>query len=229
MKKATYVLLPLLVQLVGGCSDDNPAADQAKVERAAPRETGSTAIADEKLVVAFGDSLYAGYQLEQGEGFAPELERTLEARGIAVRVHNAGVSGDTSTGGLQRLAFTLAGLERKPDLVLVGLGANDMLRGLDPAKTRANLDAILTELKSRNIDVVLTGMVAAPNLGKDYAKAFNAIHPDLAKKHDVPFYPFFLQDVFGRRELMLEDGMHPNERGVDAIVNQIAPLVASRL
>jgi acyl-CoA thioesterase-1 len=144
-------------------------------------------------------------------------------------VHNAGVSGDTSAAGLQRFAFTLDGLDRKPDLVLVGLGGNDMLRGLRPEDTQANLDAILRELHRRNIDAMLTGMLAARNLGTDYADRFDPIYPELAKKHDIPLYPFFLEDVAGNRDLMLADGIHPNERGIDVIAGRVAPLVASRL
>lgn len=223
-----FAMLPLLFQLVGGCSDNKPAADQPKGEISA-KQPKVAAEEDARLIMVFGDSLYAGYQLEQDEGFAPELERALAARGVAARVYNAGVSGDTSAAGLQRLAFTLDGLERKPDLVLVGLGGNDMLRGLSPEDTRANLDAILTELDNRNIDAMLTGMIAARNLGKDYAGRFDAIYPDLAKKHDIPLYPFFLADVVGDRGLMLGDGIHPNERGIDIIAGRVAPLVASRL
>lgn len=223
-----YALLSIVVHLVSGCSDNKPAADKMKAETAAEQKMPAAA-EDAKLVVAFGDSLYAGYQLKQGEGFAPELEHALAGRGVAARVHNAGVSGDTSMAGLQRLAFTLDGLDRKPDLVIVGLGANDMLRGLKPDETRANLDAILTELDRRKIKSMLTGMLAAPNMGKDYADAFNAIYPELARKHGIALYPFFLKNVLGDRALMLEDGMHPNERGVDIIAGQVAPLVASGL
>jgi acyl-CoA thioesterase-1 len=221
-------MLPLLFQLVGGCSDNKPATDQPKDERIAEQPKAAAA-EDAKLIVVFGDSLYAGYQLEQVEGFAPELERALAARGFAARVHNAGVSGDTSAAGLQRLAFTLDGLDRKPDLVIVGLGGNDMLRGLKPEDTRQNLDEILTELDRRNIDAMLTGMLAARNLGTDFADRFDAIYPALAKKHDIPLYPFFLEDVVGKRDLMLDDGLHPNERGIDIIAGRVAPLVTSRL
>lgn len=228
VKLFRYAMLPLLFQLVAGCSDNKPTADQPKDERVAEQPKAAAA-EDARLILAFGDSLYAGYQLEQAEGFAPELERALAARGIAARVHNAGVSGDTSAAGLQRLAFTLDGLDRKPDLVIVGLGGNDMLRGLRPQDTRANLDAILTELDRRNIDAMLTGMLAARNLGKDYADRFDAIYPALAKEHDVPLYPFFLEDVVGNRDLMLADGIHPNERGIDIIAGRVAPVVASRL
>jgi acyl-CoA thioesterase-1 len=184
---------------------------------------------DTRLVVAFGDSLFAGYGLAQDEGFAPALQRALEAQGLKAQVVNAGVSGETTAGGRERLAFTLDGLPRKPDLVIVGLGGNDMLRGLDPAQTRANLDAILAELKARGIATMLTGMLVSPNMGPDYAAAFNPIYPDLAKKYDLPLYPFFLHGVVGRRDLQLPDGIHPNAQGIKAVVQRIAPMVGREL
>jgi acyl-CoA thioesterase-1 len=180
-------------------------------------------------VVAFGDSLFAGYGLAQDEGFAPALQRALEGQGLKAQVVNAGVSGETTAGGRERLAFTLDGLPRKPDLVIVGLGGNDMLRGLDPAQTRANLDAILAELKARGIATMLTGMLVSPNMGPDYAAAFNPIYPDLAKKYDLPLYPFFLHGVVGRRDLQLPDGIHPNAQGIKAVVQRIAPMVGREL
>jgi acyl-CoA thioesterase-1 len=184
---------------------------------------------DTRLVVAFGDSLFAGYGLAQDEGFAPALQRALEAQGLKAQVVNAGVSGETTAGGRERLAFTLDGLPRQPDLVIVGLGGNDMLRGLDPAQTRANLDAILTELKARGIATMLTGMLVSPNMGPDYAAAFNPIYPDLAKKFDLPLYPFFLRGVVGRRDLQLPDGIHPNAQGIQAVVQRIAPMVGREI
>ncbi|MDF0545868.1 arylesterase [Sphingobium sp. H39-3-25] len=228
----------LLVQLIIGCSQESPTQNAAQsgadmIAQGAPTKAPAAANApipaDAKLVVVFGDSLFAGYNLAQGEGFAPALERGLVARGVKARVFNAGVSGDTSAAGLARLGFTLDGLDRKPDLIIVGLGANDMLRGLSPEATRSNLDAILIELKKRGIPAMLAGMLAAPNMGRDYATAFNPIYPDLAKKYGLPLYPFFLDGVLGHRELMLPDGMHPNPAGVDAIVTRISPIVATDL
>jgi acyl-CoA thioesterase-1 len=211
-----------------GCSRAEPTRDNAVTNTAqasTPAENAAVQ-AEAKLIVAFGDSLYAGYQLRANEGFAPALERELRKARIDARVINAGVSGDTSAAGLQRLAFTLDGLPRKPDLVLIGLGGNDMLRGLTPAATRSNLDAILAELKRRQIPAMLTGMVAAPNMGKDYASAFNSIYPDLARKYDVALYPFFLDGVIGRREFILPDGIHPNAKGVDMIVRNVSSRVS---
>lgn len=225
-----YGALMLLVQPLSGCS-------QKESEQAAPRTQSNSAApvaaevpkADGRLIVAFGDSLYAGYNLAQDEGLAPALERALTARGITAQVVNAGVSGDTTAAGLQRLTFVLDGLDRKPDLVIVGLGGNDMLRGLAPEATRDNLSAILAALKKRGIETMLTGMLAAPNLGADYNKAFNSIYPDLAKQYDVPLYPFLLDGVLGNQKLMLPDGIHPNEQGVNAIVSRITPIIAAEL
>ena len=181
------------------------------------------------LVLAFGDSLYAGYGLNQGQGFPAVLQRDLIAQGLSVEVVNAGVSGDTTAAGLARLDFTLDGLRRKPDLAIVGLGGNDVLRGLDPAETRKNLDAILTALDKRGIPVVLTGMMAPRNYGADYVAQFDRIYPDLARRYDAPLDPFFLDGVIGRRDLMLEDGIHPNAEGVEIVAKRLAPMVAKAL
>lgn len=222
-----------LVQLLIGCSPEEaqkpPVATTGNVAAAAESAQDATPDADTKLIVVFGDSLYAGYNLEQSEGFAPVLEKALNADGMKARVVNAGVSGDTSKAGLERLAFTLDGLPRKPDLVIVGLGGNDMLRGLSPDMTRSNLDAILGALKQRGIPTMLTGMLASPNMGADYAAAFNPIYADLAKRYDVPLYPFFLDGVIGHRDLQLPDGIHPNAGGVTLVVRRVAPLVEHTL
>lgn len=213
-----------------GCSSEPAARNQARQEDQAAEPIEARAPQrDTKLVVAFGDSLYAGYNLGSGEGFAPTLERALGESGMKAQVVDAGVSGDTSGAGLARLAFALDGQPRKPDLVIVGLGGNDMLRGLSPDETRANLDKILAELKARGIPAMLTGMVAAPNLGRDYAASFNAIYPDLARKYDVPLYAFFLEGVIGQRQLMLADGIHPNAEGISKVVGGVAPMVAQAL
>ena len=180
------------------------------------------ASAGEQLVtlVAFGDSLTAGLGLEREQAFPARLEAALRARGHEVRIVNAGVSGDTSAGGLERLDWSV------PDdtqAAIVELGANDALRGLDPATTRANLDAIVTRLKERGIAVLLAGMLSPPNMGEDYAQGFNPIFADLAKAHDVMLYPFFLDGVAAQKQLNLADGMHPNPAGVDVIVARFLP------
>lgn len=181
------------------------------------------------LILAFGDSLTAGYRLRPEDSFAAQLEAALKAEGRNVRVHNAGVSGDTTAGGKARLGWVLAGLKQTPDLVILELGANDMLRGVDPKVTRANLEAMLVELKKRGIPVVLAGMLAMSNLGVDYSAAFNRIYPNLAKTHGAALYPFFLKDVAFNRPLLLDDGLHPNKAGVARIVRNILPTVRKAL
>jgi acyl-CoA thioesterase-1 len=180
------------------------------------------AAAEAYRIVAFGDSLMAGYQLGPGEAFPEQLEAALRDRGHAVEVANAGVSGDTTSGGLSRLDWSVP---HETDLVILGLGANDMLRGVDPAVTRTNLEQMIERLKARGIEIVLIGMLAAPNLGMDYKERFNAIYPDLAEKHGLAFYPFFLEGVATDRRLLLEDGMHPNALGVQRMVAGVLPFV----
>ncbi|MER8478264.1 arylesterase [Mesorhizobium sp. M0199] len=182
----------------------------------------SSARAEPFTIVGFGDSLMAGYGLGPGQGFTEKLQAALRAKGYDVTVANAGVSGDTTSGGLSRLDWSV------PDgtqLVILELGANDMLRGVSPAIAEKNLDAMLAKLKQRKIAVLLAGMRAAPNLGADYQNAFDATFPRLAEKYGVPLYPFFLEGIAGQSVLQLEDGLHPNARGVDRIVEGILPSV----
>lgn len=173
-------------------------------------------------IVAFGDSLMAGYGLDAGQTFPEKLEAALRAKGHDVVITNAGVSADTTSGGLSRLDWSI------PDgtqLVILELGANDMLRGISPDITEKNLDTMLSKLKERNIAVLLMGMRAAPNLGPDYAAAFDRIYPRLAEKYDVALYPFFLDGVVADKALLLEDGMHPNTAGIDRMVERVVPAV----
>ena len=173
-------------------------------------------------IVAFGDSLTAGFQLPASAAFPSRLEQALKAKGIAAMVANAGVSGDTASGGLARVAWSVPA---DTSAVILELGANDMLRGIDPKVTRASLDAIIKTLKSRGIEVLLAGMRAAPNLGPDYQRAFDSIYPELASRYDLVFYPFFLDGVATNARYNLHDGLHPNQEGVDVIVGRILPKV----
>lgn len=177
-------------------------------------------------MVVLGDSLSAGLGLSAADAFPAKLQKALKERGINVEVTNAGVSGDTASGGRDRLDWSV------PDgtqAVIVELGANDALRGTDPAVTRAALSNILTRLRSRNIAVMLCGMLAPPNYGRDYAEGFNAIYPDLAKSFGVPLYPFFLDGVAADAKLNQADGIHPTPQGVDIIVGNIMPSVEAFL
>ncbi len=178
--------------------------------------------AESVRILALGDSLTAGFGLAAADSFPVQLENALRARGLSVKVLNAGVSGDTTAGGLARLDWALG---ERPDLVIVALGANDSLRGVDPAVTRANLAAILKKLKERDLPVLLAGTYAPPNLGRAYERAFNRIYPELADEYEVPLYPFFLEGVATYPSLNQADGIHPNAEGVAVIVKGIAPYV----
>lgn len=183
----------------------------------------SVQAAEPVRIVAFGDSLTAGYQLPSGKGFSDQLDAFLKDQDLNVEVSNAGVSGDTTSSGLARLDWSIPD---GTDLVILELGANDALQGLPVDQARANLDRIIKRLKERNIAVLLAGMKAPPNMGEAYGTAFDAIYPDLAKKYDVPLYPFFLDGVAAQTGLNLADGIHPNEEGILVIVKKIAPFVA---
>jgi acyl-CoA thioesterase-1 len=173
-------------------------------------------------IVALGDSLTAGLGLPADAVFPLRLQRALTKKGVAAEVVNAGVSGDTTADGLSRLDWSVPD---DADAVILELGANDALRGLDPAQTRANLDRILRRLAARHIPVLLAGMRAPPNMGADYVKAFDAVYPTLAAAHGVIFYPFFLDGVAAERGLNQGDGIHPTAAGVDVIVGKILPQV----
>ena len=182
-----------------------------------------------KTILAFGDSLTAGYQLRPGEGFAPQLEAALKAKGHAVTVIPAGVSGDTTAQGKARVNWVLAGAKSKPDLVILELGANDMLRGQSPVTAKANLEATIKAFKAKGIRVILAGMLAQPNLGAAYAREFNAIYPALAKSQGIALYPFFMDGVAAVPGMQLADGLHPTPAGVKVIVKRILPTVEREL
>ncbi len=177
-------------------------------------------------IVAFGDSLSAGYQLPADAAFPAVLERALRRDGFDVRVDNAAVSGDTTQGGVERLDWSVP---EGTDLAIVELGANDMLRGVDTAVTAKNLDAIVAGLQNRKVHVLLAGMIASVELDPAYRGRFAAIFPSLAKRYGVPLYPFFLAGIIGHPELHLADGMHPNAAGVAVIVTNILPDVETAL
>jgi acyl-CoA thioesterase-1 len=185
-----------------------------------------TALARTVRIVAFGDSLSAGFELPANASFPAQLEAALRAKGRDVAVINAGVSGDTASDGLARLDWSVpAGA----DLVIVEFGANDMLRGLDPAITRRALEKIITQLQGRGASVLLAGMRSMTNLGEAYRGQFEAIYPELAKAHQVPLYPFFLEGIAEQAAFNLPDGMHPNRTGVAKIVAGIMPAVEAAL
>jgi acyl-CoA thioesterase-1 len=228
ISRAVAVTATLSLAACGSGTQPGPPSSTASRE-AAPTAAPAT---DEVPILALGDSLFAGYGLKDGESYPAQLERALRERGINARIANAGVSGNTTADGLQRLIFTLDNQPRRPALAIVSLGGNDMLRGLKPEQAKANLDAILTEFDRRHIPVVLMGLLVPPNMGGDYARAFNELYPELATKHHAVLVPFFLEAVLGRPELVQPDHIHPTARGIAAIVaatvDQVAGAVNKR-
>jgi acyl-CoA thioesterase I len=225
-----YGVPVLLLQGLSACSDGGRVENSAgPAQQAAPDDANAAVAADGPLIIAFGDSLYAGYQLPPNEGLAPELQRVLRAGGLSALVVNAGVSGDTTAAGRARLAYVLDGQSRKPDLVIIGLGGNDMLRGLPIAETRANMEAMLELLRARGIAVMLTGMRSPLNMGPEYVQAFDGMYPALSQRFGAPLLPFLLDGVITEPSLMLGDGIHPNAEGVDQMARALAPLVIDAL
>ncbi|MBF2717940.1 arylesterase [Agrobacterium vitis] len=200
---------------------DQPLADQSMPEDA----TGETPVAEAQVqLIGLGDSLMAGYQLQGDEALTSQLEKALHDKGMNVSIGNAGVSGDTTEGGLARVDWSV------PDGtqgVILELGANDALRGIAPEESEKNLAAIIEKLQARKIGVLLVGMIAPPNMGADYAKRFNPIYQRLAEKYKIPLYPFILEGVVTDATLKLGDGMHPNAKGVGVMVEHMLPAVQS--
>ncbi|WP_114086772.1 arylesterase [Thalassospira profundimaris] len=207
-----------LLAIVSVCIFFHPAVAQSSGKAGAQPATPT--------IVLFGDSLIAGYGLPEQDGFAPNLAASLKKAGVDARVINSGVSGDTTAAGLARLDWAMVD---KPDLVVLELGANDALRGVEPAQTRKNLETIIQKLQAQKTAILLVGMMAPPNMGKEYGREFNAIYPELSEKYDVPLYPFFLDGVAANPSLNQQDGMHPNAKGVDVIVEKITPAILDAL
>lgn len=186
----------------------------------------AAATAEPMRILAFGDSLTAGYGLTEPETLTVQLAQALTKMGREVAVINGGVSGDTTAGGAARIDWALAD---RPQVMILALGGNDMLRGLDPASTKANLEAIIAKAQAAGVEIVLAGMLAPPNLGIDYKTAFDSLYPDLAKAHDLLFLPFLLQDVAQDSGLNQADGLHPNGKGVAVMVQHLLPLVTEAM
>lgn len=205
---------------LAACGSDADTAERApeaaaSAEAAAPIEVAGP----QRHIFAFGDSLFAGYGIGLENSYPADLERALRERGINARVTNAAVSGETSAAGAKRLAFALDNQPVKPDLVLLELGGNDMLRGLSPAETRANFQSMLAELKQRNTPVVLMGMRSPPNYGPEYQQAFDALYPELAKQYGATLIPFWLETIYQDPSLFQDDRIHPTNEGIDKLVD----------
>lgn len=221
----------ILALMLAACGGEVPAESSA--------ETGSdTNVAEvatvpvmgpERDILTFGDSLFAGYGVGKENSYPAKLEAALRARGVNADIANAGVSGDTSAAGLQRLAFTLDAQDEKPDLFILELGGNDLLRGISPEQTRANLAAMLDELKAREIPVLIMGMRAPPNYGPEYQQQFDALYADLAREYGAALIPFWLEAIYQDPSLFQDDRIHPTEDGLEELVAATIDQVAAAL
>ena len=221
----------LAVLALAACGGETPDTEVPRAEARTRAEAGDTlpVMGPERRILAFGDSLFAGYGVEQAESYPARLEASLRARGINARVANAGVSGDTSAAGRQRLGFVLDSMEAPPELAIVELGGNDLLRGLAPSETRANLDAMLTELEGRGIDVLLMGMRAPPNMGAEFQAEFDGLYRELAQKHGAALVPFFLEPIYDKPVMIQQDRIHPTAPGIEELVAATVDDVAQAL
>lgn len=217
LRHLSIMVIAFTLASCGASEDVAPVEDRAAE---APEAQADIVVeGPERRILAFGDSLFAGYGLEEQQGYPEQLEDAMRARGINARVIDAGVSGDTSAAGRQRLAFTLDAQETKPDLVLLELGGNDMLRGIQPDQTRANFEAMLQELQARDIPVLLMGMRSPPNYGPEYQQQFDGLYGDLAQEYGASLVPFWLESIYEDPSLFLEDRIHPTAEGIAALVS----------
>lgn len=222
------VLIFAPVLLLAGC-DRAPDRPVEPASRSGTSAASQPVTGPERHILAFGNSLFAGYGVGAANSYPAQLEKALRTQGINARVVNAGISGDTTASGRQRLAFTLDAQMPAPDLAILELGANDMLRALPPAETRANLAAMLDEFAERDIPVLLMGMRAPPNYGPEYQQAFDAIYADLGKRQGVTLVPFWLETIYQRPELFQADRLHPTTEGLGLLVDATKDAVVEAL
>lgn len=219
----------LAVLALAACGQPQPAEPVTPSSTPAEQQAERAPEGPERLILAFGDSLFAGYGVGLENSYPAQLQAALRADGINARIVNAGVSGDTTAAGRQRLAFTLDAQKAPSELVILGLGGNDMLRAFKPAETRANLEAMLDELARRNIPVLLMGMRAPPNYGPEYQRAFDAIYGELGARDGVTLVPFWLETIYQRPELFQADRIHPTVKGLGLLVEATDEAVKAAL
>lgn len=227
--RASSIIVPLALALAA-CGEEAPVAgaepaavDEVELEAPLP------VMGPERVILGFGDSLMAGYGVEEQQGYPEGLERALRGRGINARVIDAGVSGDTTAAGRQRIAFVLDNAGADIDLAIIELGGNDLLRGITPDQTRANLEAIIEEVQSRDIPVLLLGMRAPPNLGTQFVEQFDGMYPELAEQYGTALVPFFMEPVYDQPQLMQDDRIHPTAEGLELMVAATVETVAAAL
>ena len=221
----------MLALVLAACGADVPADNAAGTGSAinAPEAATVPVMGPQRTILAFGDSLFAGYNVAKDDSYPARLQAALRARGINAQVVNAGISGDTSAAGLQRLKFTLEAQAEAPDLFILELGGNDLLRGISPDQTRTNLAAILSELKARQIPALIMGMRAPPNYGPEYQAQFDALYADLAKEYGAALIPFWLEAIYQEPALFQADRIHPTEEGIEQLVGATVEQVAGAL
>ena len=228
LRRLSMVPALSVLLLLAGCGSPAPAPEPAEEAASDAVAADIPVMGPERRILAFGNSLFAGYNVAQEDSYPSKLEASLRAQGVNARVTNAGVSGDTTAAGLQRLAFTLDAQQEKPDLFILELGGNDLLRGIQPAETRANLEAMLTELGARDIPVLLMGMRAPPNFAQFQAD-FDALYPALAKEYGAQLVPFFLEPIYDKPQLIQPDRIHPTEEGIETLVGATVGAVQQAL
>ncbi len=230
MKLCRLSIVPALfaIGLLASCGTNAPVPEPAASEAANDAGADIPVMGPERRVLAFGNSLFAGYNVAQDDSYPAKLEAALRVKGVNARVTNAGVSGDTTAAGLQRLSFTLDAQKEKPDLFILELGGNDLLRGIQPTETRANLAAMLEELRKREIPVLIMGMRAPPNFAQ-FQGDFDALYPALAKEYGAQLVPFFLESIYDKPKLIQPDRIHPTEEGIETLVSATVASVVDAL
>ena len=229
MQKGVWSII--LALSLAACSGDAPAEEAADAGSDINAEAAPPVpvMGPEMDIVAFGNSLFAGYNVDKEDSYPSKLQNALRARGVNARVTNAGISGDTSAAGLQRFAFTLDAQDYEPELVIIELGGNDLLRGLSPDQTRANIAAMIEEAQRREIQVLLMGMRAPPNYGPEYQADFDALYADLAREYDTALIPFWLESIYRDPTLFQSDRIHPTEIGIEVLVSSTVEQVQGAL
>ncbi|MDN3644855.1 arylesterase [Pontixanthobacter aestiaquae] len=227
LRRLSIVPVLLSALLLAACGSEAP-APKSETEASRDTATEQPVMGPERRILAFGNSLFAGYNVASEDSYPAKLEASLRAKGINARVTNAGVSGDTTAAGLQRLTFTLDGQQDKPDLFILELGGNDLLRGLPVTETRKNIEAMLQELQKREIPVLLMGMRAPPNFA-EFQNEFDSIYPQLAQQYGAELVPFFLESIYQKPEMIQSDRVHPTEEGIETLVGATVEAVVRAL